>query len=84
MMPTITQADALAFVDDYPSPYMNPEAVADALGYSTETMYTLKHQGKMPNPDMIQSNVPLWLKATIKNWIKTTDRPKTGRPKADT
>ena len=78
---TITKADALDAVKAYAEPYLNPEAVAVVLGYSVETIYTLKHQGKMPDPDMVLSNVPLWKKATISKWIRATDRPKQGRPK---
>ena len=77
----ITTADAIQTIKDHHQPYVNPDTIAQALGYSVESIYTLKYQDKMPPEEMNQSNVPLWKKATIVKWIRETGRPKQGRPK---
>ena len=41
----------------------------DMVGQARSAIIQLKHRGKLPNPDYVISNTPIWLKDTVVSWL---------------
>ena len=61
--------------------HLNLRQAAERLGLSVGTLYNLRSEGKLVEPDLVWDERPYWLAATIDKWDEgPTPRPRRRKP----
>lgn len=63
----------VAYSIEGPAPVMlddiwGPLELAARWNVTPQVVYTRKSRGKLPDPDMVRSRVPFWLRSTIESY----------------
>lgn len=58
---------------------LGPREVAALLGVQHQTVHQWRYRGRLPDPDLTVSGVPMWRREVIEAWAAS--RPRRGRPR---